>query len=194
MPVAERRRTRGNICLPPHRTPAGLGGGGVAAIYARAVAAIDRDSFRAAMGLLPTGVTVVTALGPNGRAGATASAVGSLSLEPMLMLACLDRGSRTLRTAQEAGRFGIDVLAAQQQDVARQFSTKLDEDGKWRGVGWSDRGGIPALDETVLWVGCELQDVLMGGDHVILTGAVVGLDTRGGEPLVHHRGSYRALG
>ena len=140
--------------------------------------AIDKDSFRAAMGMLPTGVTVVTALGPNGRSGATASAVGSLSLDPV----------------QEAGRFGIDVLGAGQEKVARQFSTKLDEGRKWEGVEVSERDGIPALAGSVLWVACELQDVLMGGDHVILTGAVIDLEARGGEPLVHHRGAYRALG
>jgi flavin reductase (DIM6/NTAB) family NADH-FMN oxidoreductase RutF len=158
------------------------------------VAEIDKDSFRTAMAMLPTGVTVVTAVGPNGRSGATASAVGSLSLEPMLMLVCLDRGSRTLRSVQEAGRFGIDVLAASQEQVAQQFSTKLGEAEKWEGVGWSERDGIPSLDGSVLWVGCDLQDVLMGGDHVILTGAVTDLEARGGEPLLHHLGSYRGLG
>jgi flavin reductase (DIM6/NTAB) family NADH-FMN oxidoreductase RutF len=155
---------------------------------------IDTDSFRSAVGLLPTGVTVVTAIGPNGRSGATASAVGSLSLEPMLMLVCLDRGSRTLRSVQEAGRFGINVLAADQEPVARQFSTKLDEHAKWEGIETSEREGIPALEGTVLWIGCELQDVLMGGDHVILTGAVADLEAHGGEPLIHHRGAYRPLG
>jgi flavin reductase (DIM6/NTAB) family NADH-FMN oxidoreductase RutF len=157
------------------------------------VAEIDKESFREAVGLLPTGVTVVTAIGPNGRSGATASAVGSLSLEPMLMLVCLDRGSRTLRSVQEAGRFGINVLGAGQEALARQFSTKLSEPDKWKGVETSERGGIPALDGAVLWIGCELQDVLMGGDHVILTGAVGDLEAHGGKPLIHHRGAYRAL-
>ena len=155
---------------------------------------IDKDSFRDATGLLPTGVTVVTAIGPDGRSGATASAVGSLSLEPMLMLVCLDRGSRTLRSVQGAGRFGIDVLAADQEQVARQFSTKLEEPEKWDGIEWSERDGIPALDGSVLWVGCELQDVLIGGDHVILTGAVADLEARDSDPLLHHRGGYRGLG
>ena len=155
---------------------------------------IDTEAFRAAMGLLPTGVTVVTAIGPHGRSGATASAVGSLSLEPMLMLVCLDRDSRTLRSVQEAGRFGIDALAADQAPVARQFSTKLDEAEKWQGIDWAERDGIPSLAGSVLWVGCELQDVLMGGDHVILTGAVADLEARDGEPLIHHRGAYRGLG
>jgi len=177
------------------RAGTGVSGGEARRNYALPpVAEIDKDAFRAAIGLLPTGVTAVTAIGPNGRSGATASAVGSLSLEPMLMLVCLDRGSRTLRSVQEAGRFGIDVLAADQDQVARQFSTKLDEAEKWTGVDWSERDGIPSLDGSVLWVGCELQDVLMGGDHVILTGAVVDLEARDGEPLIHHRGAYRGLG
>ncbi len=145
------------------------------------------------MGLLPTGVTVVTAVGPRGRSGATASAVGSLSLDPMLILVCLDRGSRTLRSVQEAGRFGIDVLAADQEPVARQFSTKGDEAAKWDGIVASERDRIPALQGSVLWVGCELQDVLMGGDHVILTGEVLDLEPGAGEPLIHHRGVYRGL-
>lgn len=146
------------------------------------------------MGLLPTGVTVVTARVPRGRSGATASAVGSLSLDPMLILACLDRGSRTLRSVQEAGRFGVDVLGAGQEEVARQFSTKAEEADKWEGIETSDRDGIPVIPGSVLWLGCELQDVLMGGDHVILTGAVFDLEANGGEPLIHHRGEYRALG
>lgn len=146
------------------------------------------------MGLLPTGVTVVTAAGSNGPSGATANAVCSLSLEPMLMLACLDRGSRTLRSVQAAGRLGINVLGAGQEAIARQFSTKAPEPEKWDGVEWSEREGIPALAGTVLWVACELQDVLMGGDHVILTGAVSGLERGEGDPLVFHLGEYRSLG
>jgi flavin reductase (DIM6/NTAB) family NADH-FMN oxidoreductase RutF len=155
---------------------------------------IEADKFRDAMGLLPTGVTVVTAIGPNGRSGATASAVGSLSLKPMLMLVCLDRVSRTLRSVQAAGRFGIDVLSVDQEQVARQFSTKAAESDKWEGIDWEERGGVPALAGSVMWIGCELQDVLMGGDHVILTGAVTDLEARDGEPLIHHRGGYRGLG
>lgn len=157
------------------------------------MAEIDTDAFREAMGQLPTGVTVVTAMTPRGRSGATASAVGSLSLDPMLVLVCLDRGSRTLRSVQEAGRFGVNVLAADQEPVARQFSTKRDEAGKWEGIQSSVRDEIPSLSGSVLWVACELQDVLIGGDHVILTGAVIDVEAGEGAPLIHHRGKYRAL-
>ncbi|HEY3492467.1 MAG TPA: flavin reductase family protein, partial [Solirubrobacterales bacterium] len=84
----------------------------------------DPDAFRAALAGLPTGVTVVSASGPEGPAGATANAVSSLSIEPMLMLACLDRGSRTLLAVQAADSFGISVLHAGQEPIARAFATK----------------------------------------------------------------------
>lgn len=146
------------------------------------------------MARLPTGVTVVTAIGPDGPSGLTANAVVSLSLNPPLMLACLDRGSRTLRAVEQAGRFGINVLRAGQGDLARSFSSKAPSREKWSGVAWRKRDGIPELDGALVWVGCQLQDVLSGGDHVIVTGTVVGLDARDGEPLVFYESSYRGLG
>jgi flavin reductase (DIM6/NTAB) family NADH-FMN oxidoreductase RutF len=137
---------------------------------------------------------VVTAQGNGGPSGLTANAVLSLSLDPPLMLAALDRGSRTLRTVEEAGRFGVNVLAAEQAELARSFSTKLEMQEKWDGVAWRERGGIPALDEIVVWVGCELRDVLAGGDHVTITGAVLDVAVRDGDPLIFYRGAYMPLG
>jgi len=154
----------------------------------------DPAGFRTAMGMLPTGVTVVTAAGPEGPAGATANAVSSLSIEPMLMLACLDRGSRTLLAVQAANRFGISVLHAGQEEIARAFATKAPVPDKWTGVAWSERDGVPAIDDALVFVACELRDVIAGGDHVIVTGEVTALETSEGNPLVFHAGSYRPLG
>ena len=152
------------------------------------------DAFRAVIGHLPTGVTVVTASGPEGPSGLTANAVSSLSLDPPLMLACLDRGSRTLRAVEAAGRFGVNVLAADQADLARAFATKREMHEKWDGVAWSDRAGAPALDGTVVWAACELRDVLGGGDHVIVTGSVLDLAAAAADPLLFFRGDYLGLG
>jgi flavin reductase (DIM6/NTAB) family NADH-FMN oxidoreductase RutF len=154
----------------------------------------DPAGFRAAMAMLPTGVTVVTAAGPEGPAGATANAVSSLSIEPMLMLACLDRGSRTLLAVQAANRFGISVLHAGQEEIARTFATKAPVPDKWAGVAWSEREGVPAIDDALAFVACELRDVIAGGDHVIVTGEVTALQTSEGDPLVFHAGEYRPLG
>ncbi len=153
----------------------------------------DPAGFRAAMAMLPTGVTVVSAAGPEGPAGATANAVSSLSIEPMLMLACLDRGSRTLLAVQAANRFGISVLHAGQEELARAFATKAPVADKWEGVAWSDRDGVPAIDGALAFVACDLRDVIAGGDHVIVTGEVTALETSEGVPLVFHEGAYRPL-
>lgn len=154
----------------------------------------DPDRFRAALASLPTGVTVVSAGGADGPAGATANAVCSLSIEPMLMLACLDRGSRTLLAVQAADRFGISVLHAGQEGIARSFATKAPVAEKWQGVAWSERDGVPAIDDALLWIACDLRDVIAAGDHVIVTGAVTDLEAGVGEPLVFHGGEYRPLG
>jgi 3-hydroxy-9,10-secoandrosta-1,3,5(10)-triene-9,17-dione monooxygenase reductase component len=155
---------------------------------------LDPARFRAAMAILPTGVTVVSAAGPDGPAGATANAVCSLSIEPMLMLACLDRGSRTLLAVQAANRFGISVLHAGQEQAARAFATKAPVTEKWDGVAWSERDGIPAIDDALAWIACDLRDVIAGGDHVIVTGEVTDLATGEGDPLVFSGGEYRPLG
>ena len=146
------------------------------------------------MAELPTGVTIVTAGGPLGPAGATANAVCSLSIAPMLMLACLDRGSRTLLAVQAADSFGVSVLHSGQEQVARAFATKAPVAEKWSGVAWSERGGIPAINGALAWVACELRDVLAAGDHVIVTGEVRELEAADGDPLLFHRGEYRPLG
>jgi flavin reductase (DIM6/NTAB) family NADH-FMN oxidoreductase RutF len=146
------------------------------------------------MARLPTGVTVVTAMSAEGPSGLTANAVVSLSLDPPLMLACLDRGSRTRRAVESAGRFGVNVLGAGHEDLARAFSTKAPQPEKWDGVAWTERAGIPALDEALVWVACELEDVVAGGDHLIATGSVLEVESTDGDPLVFHQGAYRPLG
>ena len=154
----------------------------------------DPASFRTALAGLPTGVTIVTANGPDGPAGATANAVSSLSIEPMMMLACLDRGSRTLLAVQAANHFGVSVLHAGQEQIARSFATKAPVADKWRGVAWSERDGIPAIGDALIWIACRLHDVISAGDHVIVTGEVTDLEAREGDPLVFHDGEYRPLG
>src|ERR671922_2628913 len=107
--------------------------------------AVSPEEFRQALTAYATGVTVVTAVGPGGPSGATANAVTSLSLEPPMMLACLDHGSRTLTSARAQGRFGVNALAAGQEELARRFSAKDPEPQKWRGGGGGEREERPPL-------------------------------------------------
>ena len=147
------------------------------------------------MALLPTGVTVVSATGPDGPAGATANAVCSLSIEPMLMLACLDRSSRTLLAVQAANRFGIGVLRAGQEEIARTFATKAPVAEKWAGVAWSERDGIPAIDGHPglgrLRAARRPRRRRPRDPH--RRGERPG-DSREGVPLLFHGGEYRPLG
>ena len=144
------------------------------------------------MALVPTPVTLVTAPGDPEPAGATASAVASLSLEPPLMLVCLDHRSRTLGALRAAGRFAVNVLSAESEAEARTFATTVPHAEKWEGVPATERSGVPVLDAALVWVVCELRDLLDGGDHTIVTGAVVELGTGEGEPLLFVDGEYRS--
>lgn len=145
------------------------------------------------MALVPTPVTVVTAPGRPAPAGATANAVASLSLEPPLMLVCLDRGSRTLAAVRRAGAFAVNVLGAGGERHARGFASTAPHAEKWEGVAHGERRGLPILDEAIVWTACELRDLLDGGDHVIVTGTVLELGAREGAPLLFHAGAYRPL-
>jgi flavin reductase (DIM6/NTAB) family NADH-FMN oxidoreductase RutF len=156
-------------------------------------APIPPERLRAAMSRFPTGVTVITALTEDGPAGLAANAVTSLSLDPPLMLACVDRGARTLRSIEAAGRFAVNVLEAEAADIAQGFGRKVPVAEKWLGVGWSEIEGLVVLDAAIVSIGCELRDVISGGDHVIVTGEVTSITERDGQPLLFHAGVYRPL-
>lgn len=156
-------------------------------------APIDPAEFRNACGRFATGVCVVTALGPDGPSGMTANAVTSLSLEPPLMIVCFAHTSRTLSAVEHSGRFGVQFLAHDQEDVAARFASKLPERKKFDGLAWSERRGVPSIDGCLAWLGCELRDMHPGGDHLIGVGEVVDLWEIAGEPLVFFRGDYWAL-
>lgn len=152
---------------------------------------IDDSEFRRVMGHFATGVTVVTSLRPDGGpCGLTMSAVASVSLDPMLVLACVDRGAETHDCLAGAGCFAVNVLPAGAEDLARRFATRTGEQ-KFRGVGWrAGDTGAPLLDDALAWVDCRVAEVLPGGDHTIFLGEVVAGDAATGEPLVYYRGGY----
>lgn len=154
----------------------------------------DARAFRDAIGRFPTGVTVVTTSGPHGPAGLTTNAVTSLSLDPLLLLVCFDNGSRTLDAVRASGRFGVNVLAAGQDDLARVFASKALPREKFEAVTHVEEHGVPVLDGAAAWIACSLRELLPGGDHTIGIGAVLGTDVADGrEPLVFADGEYREL-
>jgi flavin reductase (DIM6/NTAB) family NADH-FMN oxidoreductase RutF len=151
----------------------------------------DPQAFRSVMGRFATGVTVVSAVGPGGAVGMTANAFCSLSLDPLLLLVCFDREARTLPIVRDAGRFGVNVLAEDQEDLARRFASK--HEGKFDEVLHELHDGVPVLDGAIAWVACDLAELLPGGDHVIGIGAVTAASQRDGAPLLWYEGAYRGL-
>jgi 3-hydroxy-9,10-secoandrosta-1,3,5(10)-triene-9,17-dione monooxygenase reductase component len=145
------------------------------------------------MGHFATGVTVVTASSPQGPVGMTANAVASLSLDPLLLLVAFDNSARTLTVVREIRRFGVNVLGADQQPLARLFASKAPEHAKFAEVAHTVEQGIPVIGGVLAWVGCRLERLVPGGDHTIGIGAVeaaeAGDDDR--EPLLWYRGAFR---
>ena len=154
----------------------------------------NTGAYRDAIGHFATGVAIVTSVGENGPSGLTASAVSSLSLDPVLMLVCLDRGSRTLKAIESSGRLAVNVLSRGQEELARGFALKGPEHEKFTGVSWRDREGLPELDGVVAWLAGEVTELVSGGDHLIAIPAVTHVDAPGGDPLMYFRGDFRSLG
>jgi flavin reductase (DIM6/NTAB) family NADH-FMN oxidoreductase RutF len=155
---------------------------------------LDPDHFRAVMGHFATGVAVITATSDAGPVGMTANAVCSLSLDPLLLLVCFDRTARTLAVVRETERFGVNVLAAGQEPLARLFASKAPEHAKFAEVSHTVEQGIPVIGGTLAWVGCRLERLVPGGDHTIGIGAVETAEVAGAkaaEPLIWYRGTYR---
>jgi 3-hydroxy-9,10-secoandrosta-1,3,5(10)-triene-9,17-dione monooxygenase reductase component len=154
----------------------------------------SQRAYRDTIGTFATGVTIVTTTGPDGPAGMTTNAVTSLSLDPLLMLVCFDRGSRTLDAVRASRRFAVNVLRASDADLAAVFASKRVPREKFDAVTHSESHGVPVLDSALAWIACELRELLPGGDHEIGIGAVIGMGGgEAGDPLVWFRGAYTTV-
>jgi flavin reductase (DIM6/NTAB) family NADH-FMN oxidoreductase RutF len=154
------------------------------------MAAGDPELFREVFGRFATGVAVVTSATAAAEGGMTANAVCSLSLDPLLALVCFENNARTLPIVREAGRFGLNVLAAHQEDVARVFASKLPESEKLEGIAHRFESGVPIIDGALSWVACSLRELIAGGDHTIAIGEVVAMGLGEGDPLLWYGGQY----
>ncbi len=149
-------------------------------------ASVDSLDFRNAMARFASGVTVVTTHDAAGKPVAfTASAFSSLSLDPPLILVCLDRKADSFPAFHEAGHFTVSILAAHQAEHGMRFATKSAD--KFAGV-TVDSGevtGIPLIPEALVHLECRTHQHLDGGDHVIIIGEVLRAQSNDQEPLLH---------
>jgi flavin reductase (DIM6/NTAB) family NADH-FMN oxidoreductase RutF len=153
---------------------------------------IDAKAFRQALGQFATGVTVVATLDAEGQPqGLTVSSFCSVSLEPPLVLVCVDNRSLTHAGFLASRLFGVSVLAEDQQEVSRRFATL----GAERDSFVFARGphGAPLVQGALARIECGLYAAHEGGDHRIYVGEVLSLDTRPGRPLLYHGSGYRRL-
>ena len=159
----------------------------------------DAASLRAAMGLFPTGVSVVTTGSGEGTEAMTANAVLSVSLDPLLFLVSVHRDARLNARIREEGFYAVNLLAADQEGLSRLFSSPERSSGLPAANslgGGSGTTGAPLAAGAMAAIECELETIYPGGDHFLFLGRVVAVhmgDPRKG-PLVFHEGSYPALG
>jgi flavin reductase (DIM6/NTAB) family NADH-FMN oxidoreductase RutF len=153
----------------------------------------DPELFREVFGRFATGVAVITSAGSAGAGGMTANALCSLSLDPLLALVCFENRARTLPIVREAGRFAVNVLAADQERLAGVFASKLPESEKLEEVAHRLEHGMPIIQGSLAWAACELNELMAGGDHTIAIGRVISMGLGDGEPLLWYAGRYHAL-
>lgn len=155
--------------------------------------AVSPTEYRAALRHFASGVTIVTTRDREGRpCGLTASAFTSVSLDPPLVLVCVDRDATAHPGFEAHGWFAVNLLATGQEHVARQFA--LSGGDKFAGVAYREgRARLPIIEEVVAALECRIVHRYPGGDHTIFVGEVEGAAVGGGPPLVYYGGDYHRL-
>jgi flavin reductase (DIM6/NTAB) family NADH-FMN oxidoreductase RutF len=156
--------------------------------------AFDPQELRRVMGCFATGVTVITTRDRHGSPyGLTANAVTSLSLDPPLLIICVDRKAETFLHFYDSKRFVVNVLAEDQEAVSRRFAVSGGD--KFDGVSFRlGRLETAILAGAIAHLECRIVATHEGGDHVIHVGEVEHAEWREGQPLLFYRGKYRRLG
>ena len=159
---------------------------------------VEPARFRQAMGRLVSGVSVVTTLSRGVDHAMTADTVTSVSLDPLLVLVCVENEARWHEAVVDAQFFGVSVLAADQRPLSEWFATRgrplhgqLDRAPHHRGP----TTGVALLDGALMHLECRTTDIHPAGDHAIVVAEVLSLalpDTVG-PALVHFRGRYGSI-
>jgi flavin reductase (DIM6/NTAB) family NADH-FMN oxidoreductase RutF len=150
---------------------------------------IDQQRFRELMSGVCAPVTVVTTMTGGAPFGTTVSSFTSLSLDPPLVSVAFDRGSRLLQQIRAAGRFGVNILAGTQGDLAMTFARSGAD--RFSAADWFTEDGLPRLADTAGWMACDLHQTVEGGDHLLLFGLVRAASSRADvPPIVYARHTY----
>jgi flavin reductase (DIM6/NTAB) family NADH-FMN oxidoreductase RutF/DNA-binding XRE family transcriptional regulator len=153
---------------------------------------VDEAAFRTAIAHFATGVTVITTLDEGRPVGMTASAVTSLSLDPVLLLVCINHKLRTHEAIDNSRCFVVNVLGEHQQELALHFARPSPD--KFAGIELDPDHSLPVLSDAIAWFTCDVQERFPGGDHTIFTGLVTNCAAKTGRrPLLYFRSAFGTL-
>jgi flavin reductase (DIM6/NTAB) family NADH-FMN oxidoreductase RutF len=153
--------------------------------------------FRIACSQFATGVSVLTVERAPGKVhGMTANSLTSVSLDPLLLLVCVDQRAQFLPMVKQKRRFGVNILKEDQQTISRYFAQTEESPNAEAQLGiryrWTP-SGIPLLEDALVHVACTVVASYVAGDHTIFIAEVESTEVFDGEPLVYFRGAYRRL-
>jgi flavin reductase (DIM6/NTAB) family NADH-FMN oxidoreductase RutF len=154
---------------------------------------IDPDTFRSVLGRFASGVTIVTARDDAGvDHGMTVSAFCSLSLDPPLVLLCVDHAASMYELLLTHPQFGISILSSNQEAYSRRFADP--DSDRFDGIAYSrGESGVVLLEESLAHLECRVTEHYEGGDHTIFIAEVEHAEPRDGRPLMYYRGGYAQL-
>lgn len=153
---------------------------------------VDGDAFRKALSTFASGVTVITTSEGKRRWGLTVASFASLSLDPPLVVICLETRVETRSAIERTRRFGVSILAHDQSEISSRFASRVTD--RFEGVDVTNGGlGDPLIDGAVTHLECRVYDVFPGGDHTILVGEVVETRVSDREPLLYWGSRYHLL-
>lgn len=155
--------------------------------------AVSSEEFRAALSRFASGVTVVTSVDGEGRPhGITVSAFCSVSLEPPLVLVCIEKLAGSHASLAASGRFSVNLLSSGQQWISDRFASL--EPDKFRDVPTAaGPSGLPLIEGSLASLECEVRQAVDAGDHSVFIGEVMSARGDGGDPLLYFLGGYRSL-
>ncbi len=155
--------------------------------------ALDAREIRNVMGHFATGVTVITTSDITGKPfGLTVNSFTSLSLNPPLVVVCVDKTVDCYSCFDESKVFAVNVLSEDQEELSRRFATKGIE--KFAGIQWRmGEHGSPLLDRVIGTIECKVTLSYEGGDHTIFLGEILSATAKGDRPLLFFKGKYHRL-
>ncbi len=155
------------------------------------------SDFRKAMGCFATGVTIITIDQEGEVHGMTANAFTAVSLDPVLILVCVDQRARTHAHLHARKRFGVNVLSSAQQAISEYYarSSETHQHAEDAGARFDRTAhGTPALQGALAYLECRLHSTQAAGDHTIFIAEGEEVKVRDGDPLIYFRSRYRDIG